>query len=926
MNASRFTLALASSFLLLAQPVLAASTPTPDFTLSKIPDDVRAQQFTKIDPIPIAYVTDLNVSVKDNTVSGSFVADNTESAAIGNVQYEFIILKPLPDAPIGTLVLDDLTTLARSRQTETFGINANEKKTISFSYQAPLLPDGDYRFRVQLITTNDRRMGWNDATVHLSGATFFTVLESNLVRVSSTDPISKETKSDWAPLEGPNVEAGQAISLSAFATNVGSEESTSTVQLATKRLLISGEQSLLKTYQTITLKANESKELTLPITAEDKPGSYGVLLSLINPNGQAVSGLAEFRYVVKGPSASIASQMITALPQEKGGTASIIFTVAGAADRATPINGTLEVVLKDDGGELGRVQNELALRGATPAQGTATVTLDHARCGVPSISLTVKTNEGLILDTYTAAYPNLTGTQCPGAANVGTNKSWTPILAVIGALVLLSLAGFWLTRPKGNLPANPPAGSGGAALMIALAATAALGGLFAYQQNFAQANGYQQILYLNEDPNNPHEQVSPVMTINSPLDNCTIGDSRCGQKNSDPAVVFYSGQFTWINCDNHRTIGYFEVEAKKDGGKVRTDTNYQWEILSIANIYMPQTCNCDTRIRRGVELSGWLKLPGYTPGGSTTLWSYGNSTGSWRDGAILQDFTWVNFAPPATPTPSTSPTTSPTASPAPTPIGGPVQCSDKIDNDSDGLIDTSDPDCTSPQDPTEGSSSTGADAAVTIQAPTSVGKGSLLSYSLQIKNNGPQNAQGAVVRQGVPTGMTFNTASSSKACSLSGQTVSCSLGTLSVNETSLMGIVFDVGQSVTCNANVQGSATVSTTSTDPNTGNNSATSNNTTITCNQCQDGIDNDSDNRVDTLDPACHQDHDITKPYNPGLGSENDTQCSDTKDNEGDSLIDSKDPNCHANNDLSKAYIPADDDESGTAPFNPGGVRVVE
>jgi uncharacterized repeat protein (TIGR01451 family) len=213
---------------------------------------------------------------------------------------------------------------------------------------------------------------------------------------------------------------------------------------------------------------------------------------------------------------------------------------------------------------------------------------------------------------------------------------------------------------------------------------------------------------------------------------------------------------------------------------------------------------------------------------------------------------------------------------------------------------------------------------VTISAPANVEQGSLLNYSLVVKNNGPEVAKNTKVTVDIPANFTFNTPNSSSACDKSGDKVVCSLGDLS--NSSPLAVVFTVGTSASCNSKVTTGAKVTTTSDDQNTANNSATSNETTVTCGQCRDARDNDNDGRTDIDDPACHIENDITKAFDPNGVTEDDRQCSDLKDNDNDNLIDEKDPGCHLDNDINKKYQPFDDNESGTAPFDPGGVRVID
>ena len=66
----------------------------------------------------------------------------------------------------------------------------------------------------------------------------------------------------------------------------------------------------------------------------------------------------------------------------------------------------------------------------------------------------------------------------------------------------------------------------------------------------------------------------------------------------------------------------------------------------------------------------------------------------------------------------------------------------------------------------------------------------------------------------------------------------------------------------------------------------------------ECDDGIDNDGDGKIDMEDPDCDSPTDSETP-----------ECSDKADNDGDGKIDADDPGCLDNE---GKYNPADDDES--------------
>jgi uncharacterized repeat protein (TIGR01451 family) len=1000
-----FLVSVAALSLVLAPQLTWAQTD--EFSFENMPEDLKNQTaYRKINPLPLAYVSDIKAAVSaSGLVSGSFVASSGETGGLGDLQYEILLLQPLPKTAPNELVVDSGAVYDRLVVQEPFSLLGNEKKTVSFTYQPPHVPTGEYRLRIQLMTSNDRKLGWGDTSLALTGQGSFAVLDTQSVVVQSVDPITKQAQDVWEPLEGPNVAPEDKISLKLFATNVGTTNLQGTIAIETERILMSENYLNQQTGEVLTLTPKESREVTIPIVAASVPGSYRVLVSLRDTAGQRVSGMAEFRYVVQGISASIVSQTVASLPNHKGETAQIHFTVAGAADRATPVQGVLEISLKDGRGELGKVENTISIPSAAPVQGVAAIALLQQRCGIPTVTLTLRTKDGQLLDAYTASYPSLEVKSCGLATLLGN----TTLLIALGI--------------RARHQSTPTLGSGsgtivGALLLLAILASGA------WFTRGVEANGIQYV-YHHDDPNNPNEQVRPELYVAYPNHNSEISSLQ----------VPYAARFSWISCDNAIAAGWLRVYMKATPGKVDWFQGQNWIQAPFAKyIEIPRTCKCDSRPRRVVDLSGTLQLPDMPAGSATTIWTSGDSQGSWRGGALIHDFTWLTFKPSVdlkvekqgpvvaaagelikytvtvTNTSSLAAqdvkavdqlvagfTFDATQSSSECTLNGSVvtcsvaqlsagaskvftiaarpsaahQCGDPLanrvsvsssaadtntsnsnaetvakfdcglcrdgaDNDNDGKVDAQDSDCdggtsstspgtTTPTGPTT-STVNGVDAAITIAAPSSVEQGSLLNYSVGARNNGSQEAKDVAVSVAIPNDFSFNTSNSSGACSKQGNNVQCSLGTLAPGQSSPLAVVFTVGSTAACNSKVSAKATVTTTSEDKDSSNNSATSNETTITCGACRDKVDNDNDGRIDDADPACHLENNIDKAYDPTRTTENDTQCTDQKDNDNDNFIDQADAGCHQDDDLNKQYIPADNNEGVNTQFDPGGFRVVE
>ncbi|HET9052112.1 MAG TPA: hypothetical protein VFO60_10450, partial [Candidatus Dormibacteraeota bacterium] len=112
--------------------------------------------------------------------------------------------------------------------------------------------------------------------------------------------------------------------------------------------------------------------------------------------------------------------------------------------------------------------------------------------------------------------------------------------------------------------------------------------------------------------------------------------------------------------------------------------------------------------------------------------------------------------------------------------------------------------------------------AATASPPSLVGAGGPLAYTVTVTNVGPNvTATGVTLADALPAGATFNTASTSQgACTASGGTVTCSLGSLAVGATAMVTIA--VAAPVTGPTAID-QATVSAVNPDWNPSNNAAT-------------------------------------------------------------------------------------------------------
>lgn len=115
-----------------------------------------------------------------------------------------------------------------------------------------------------------------------------------------------------------------------------------------------------------------------------------------------------------------------------------------------------------------------------------------------------------------------------------------------------------------------------------------------------------------------------------------------------------------------------------------------------------------------------------------------------------------------------------------------------------------------------------ADAAISMTvAPTPVFVSSSLTYNITVLNLGPASATGVTVADTLPSTLAFVSATPSQGSCTGGLNLSCSLGTITAGSNATIAVTVTTPASATTLSNT---ASVSTTSTDPNSANNSASS------------------------------------------------------------------------------------------------------
>ncbi|HVW67206.1 MAG TPA: DUF11 domain-containing protein [Candidatus Peribacteraceae bacterium] len=125
------------------------------------------------------------------------------------------------------------------------------------------------------------------------------------------------------------------------------------------------------------------------------------------------------------------------------------------------------------------------------------------------------------------------------------------------------------------------------------------------------------------------------------------------------------------------------------------------------------------------------------------------------------------------------------------------------------------------QNPASSSSSATPYTDVTVQktGDSFVQQGNVIHYTLTAGNIGQNPAQNVVVTDQIPNGLTY--IQTDGRCNLQGSSVRCNLGTLNVGQQTTINLQFQTSQQTSCGP-VTNVATISTTTPETNTGNNSS--------------------------------------------------------------------------------------------------------
>jgi hypothetical protein len=305
----------------------------------------------------------------------------------------------------------------------------------TFSYALPAsLSAGEYVLQIRIINGQGIELGWQNIS--------FTVTSNaaasdsgGYITIKNALIIDSE-KSAVRPLSGPTFAPGTSPTVIFTAENTGSAAVTASIQTIVYLRSQQGEQVTATTSSRITIPANDSKEITLDLPAQEKAESYLAQVALVDSSGHTLSAYAFFRWVIAGPSGKIQNISVPA-PQRGGYCAKLPVQIlySGPADGAVLKNLRLIVTAKSADGAVVGTQ-DLAL---SDSQGNAEISIPLSKCvGAVTVAADLKAGDAVI-DSYSvdvAAPPQLRAGLFSTPGMYGAAALALLIAAVAGSMFL----------------------------------------------------------------------------------------------------------------------------------------------------------------------------------------------------------------------------------------------------------------------------------------------------------------------------------------------------------------------------------------------------------------------------------------------------------------------------------------------------------
>lgn len=358
-------------------------------------------------PIPDIAVVGLTIDQQTgNVLQGSLTLLNREEAIVTGIQVELSIIeanRKFEGQGEYDLTYEDIAIFHKYLLPQTnLTLAPQEQRTAPFQWTVPpVLSKDTYLFKAEAFTADRRNLGAREVPVSLSGTDSFVILKPQTVLVEAIDPISKETRSEWRPAEGPNILPKSLFRIVSSAGAVAPRTITAYAVARTTQSIVQNPSSYEEDAGAFSLvEAVKEYTLNLPLVAAEKPGAYDIDLYLKDEQGNRISTISSFHYVVIGHTASIVSADIIQYGTKRGDTTQVRYAIGGSADRLSGFQGKLHLAITSAGRVAGLQDVPITIPPASTIDDSADIIMQADACKEPGVKVTVEDDANTIGSTY----------------------------------------------------------------------------------------------------------------------------------------------------------------------------------------------------------------------------------------------------------------------------------------------------------------------------------------------------------------------------------------------------------------------------------------------------------------------------------------------------------------------------------------------
>lgn len=704
-------------------------------------------------------------SLAQGVISGTVDVQNRNNAAFGGIGMQLLLLDLPPESETSALQIDNAQVYDRVLLPVTTSFEANERKTLPFSYIPPAVAEGRYRVRLQVTTANGNRYGWDDQAVSLASQDkpFLLIANTALHAHGGT----------FDPLEGVTVQPGEALSIPIEATNSSSVAVSARPVVTIRKFELAGEVLETKQGAIAPIAAGETWTGPFDFAASSTPGTYYASLTFEDEAGSRVSSLGQYRWVVAGSSARVISARFISVDAQNASTQ---IEIAGPADDQTTINARATIALLDGSSVLQEKSTSFPSLNAALRTFTADFSTGKT-LAQPGLRITL-TDEatGNMLDTYET---HIAGTGEPQQETASAIETViqvpTGVKTILIVTILVILLIIAVVVQKRSVP--PVA-------ILALAGALLLGAASLHSPSARAVGNFAS---------NPGEGVQLTqfqasymisVTINRPLHDNDMVDEPV-----DPASIPVALDIKYSSCYNatEDRVQIAVYNLRNGGKKALTATNIEATAedrtsLSDEEKGFDRPFLFDVTGPEGIQWNKYTFINGTSDDASVgsfdrLLWYSGshrfcghkcdfalNHTGSITLPESLTNTTllWLFYL-------------------------------NRVDAEDAEEFSTTVPRALQSMYSWINIKPSETDLSIIKSAPDSIGPDEDIAYTITVENKGDADAKNVVVRDNVPAGLAWDASQSTPGCSQTGNTVLCSIPVLAAHETKTITLSFIQG-------------------------------------------------------------------------------------------------------------------------------------